>query len=129
MKRLVVGALMLASFGASAECWVVSNLKGQTQFGPEYRVQDDTAEGIYHLKINKKSASLDSVGGTYHSGLIYTPTSSISMIGISNGDSSSFVETWTIMPDNKVAYTKVRAIPGITTQISSFVGSIDGKCD
>ncbi|TXE60096.1 hypothetical protein [Serratia nematodiphila] len=128
MKAIIATALMITSFSSLAECWVVSNLNGQTQFAPNYDIQIDKAEGVYHVSINGDKASLTSLNDTYHSGLSYSPTSSISMVGATYGNGVSFVETWTITPDGKAIYTKVKSSHNSPSQLSSFIGDVTGKC-
>lgn len=126
MKELVILALILASFGAKAECWVVDNLKGQSQFSPDYVVQKDNAIGIYHVSITADKASLSSADNAYYSGLQYTPLSTTSMIG--RNEDSALTETWTITTDGKALYTKIRNSSAGKSQLSSFIGDVKGKC-
>ena len=126
MRYLIATLVAFSSMSASAECWVVDNLKGQSQFSPSYNVEKDKAEGIYHIKIESNAASLSSVGNMYHSGLNYHPLSPISMIGVA--ENAALTETWTITYNSKVLYTKVRVTQSGTSQISSFVGDVTGKC-
>jgi hypothetical protein len=128
MYKIAALSLLLLSSVSNAQCWVVSNLKGQSQFSPEYKPQQDEAVGTYHLYIDGNTARLTSVGGTYESGLTYSPVSSTAMVGVSNGQSSAFIETWAITPDGKVLYTKTRARSSYWNQLSSFIGDVIGKC-
>lgn len=128
MSKILALSLLLVSSIANAQCWVVSNLKGQSQFSPEYKIQKDEVVGIYHVTINGNTASLSSIGDVYKTGLIYFPVSSNSMVGASYGDVSSFIETWAIMADGKVIYTKIRSNPSHLNQLSSFIGDVIGKC-
>ncbi|ECJ2264014.1 hypothetical protein FNH73_15485 [Salmonella enterica subsp. salamae] len=127
-KNFILGGLLLTSFGASAECWVVKNLTGQSQFSPEYKSQPDKAVGIYFVSINKNSATLSSANNIYDSGLNYFPTSPLSMIGVASSGRGAFIETWAITTDKKAIYTKVRIIEGNYNQLSSFIGNVTGKC-
>ncbi|MEG0422358.1 MAG: hypothetical protein RR589_15815 [Hafnia sp.] len=126
MRFIITALLAMISVSVNAECWVVSNLKGQSQFGPEYKTKKDEVIGTYHVSINGNSAILLSVGDTYSSGLIYTPTSETSMIGTST--KGSLIETWAIMPDGRVFYTKTRSTDSHLNQLSSFIGDVIGKC-
>lgn len=128
MYRILALSLLLMPSVSNAQCWVVSNLKGQSQFSPEYTIQKDEAAGSYHISINGKTASLASVDGTYESGLTYSPVSSTSMVGVSNAQGSAFIETWAITPDGKVIYTKIRSNSSHWSQLSSFIGDVIGKC-
>ncbi|MDE1493065.1 hypothetical protein [Xenorhabdus bovienii] len=128
MKKLIALFIALSPFAANAECWEVSNLKGQSQFSPEYKTQKDEATETYHISITGKTASLKSVGGAYESGLTYSPVSSTSMVGASHGQGSAFIEIWAITPDGKVLYTKTRSSPSHWSQLSSFIGDVIGKC-
>lgn len=127
-KKIILGSLLLSSFCANAECWIVSNLIGQSQFSPEYKSKKDKAVGTYFISIDKGSASLSSANGAYNSGLNYFPTSPLSMMGVSSSDRGYFIETWAITPDKKAIYTKVRIIDGGHNQLSSFIGDVTGKC-
>ncbi|EIT2340009.1 hypothetical protein L1O22_003172 [Salmonella enterica] len=126
MNKLVIGAILLAPFGAKAECWVVDNLKGQSQFSPDYVVQKDKAIGTYYVSISGSEASLSSADNAYHSGLQYTPLSTMSMIG--RNEDSALTETWTITSGGKALYTKVRNNSAGMSQLSSFIGDVKGKC-
>lgn len=128
MKYVIAVLLALSSVSASADCWVVSNLQGQSQFSPEYMLQKDKVPGVYHISIDDGKASLRLIGDKYDAGLSYFPSSSTSMIGTSYGDGRSLIETWTITGDKKVIYTKSRANISTMNQVSSFVGDVTGKC-
>lgn len=128
MYKFSALSLLLMSSVSNAQCWVVSNLKGQSQFSPEYKIQKDEAAGTYHISINGKIASLASVGGKYESGLTYSPVSSTSMVGVSDGQNNAFIETWAITPDGKAIYTKTRSNYSHWSQLSSFIGDVIGKC-
>lgn len=126
--KILALSLLLVPCVSNAQCWVVSNLKGQSQFSPEYKLQQDEAAGTYHISINGNTSSLTSVGDAYESGLTYSPVSSTSMVGESHGKSNSFIETWAITPDGKVLYTKTRGSSSHWSQLSSFIGDVIGKC-
>lgn len=126
MKLIIATVVALASFGASAECWVVGDMKGYTQFAPAYDTSEDVVVGVYHVNIDAERATLSADDGSYNSGLIYKPTSDSSMIGSSSN--SALTETWAITPDGKVFYTKVRIPQSGANQLSSFIGNVLGKC-
>ncbi|HEO8934586.1 TPA: hypothetical protein QIF01_003378 [Serratia marcescens] len=128
MKLLLIAAFIFTPLCSQAECWIVGNLKGQSQFSPEYKPQKDEAPGVYHISISNGKASLTLVDDKYDAGLSYLPSSASSMIGTSHGDGRSLIETWTITGDKKVIYTKSRANISTMNQVSSFVGDVIGKC-
>ena len=125
VKLIIAAVVALASFGASAECWVVGDMKGYTQFAPTYDTSEDVVVGVYHVNIDAERATLSADDDSYNSGLIYKPTSDSSMIG--SASDSALTETWAITQDGKVLYTKVRVSQSGANQISSFVGDVLGK--
>ncbi|MFL4429634.1 hypothetical protein REF28_01330 [Serratia marcescens] len=128
LKKLIITAIMLTSFSSQADCWIVGDMKGQSQFAPDFLPQADEVAGKYRININGSEASVAGVDDVYNSGLTYKALSPISVLGTVYRDGSSFIETWTFAAGNKVIYTKAKANYSHLTQSSSFVGDVVGKC-
>ncbi|CAI2140469.1 Uncharacterised protein [Serratia fonticola] len=128
MKKIIIAMLALASLPASAECWVVSNLKGSTFMKDDaYKRTDDGFSGSFMITIDEKSSSVVT-NGTDAGGIKYIPISQNTLIGLSQSDSGEAVETWSINNDGKVMMTKVLTGWGGFDSSKAFVGDVTGKC-
>ncbi|CAI1109167.1 TPA: hypothetical protein ACSTLY_002273 [Serratia fonticola] len=128
MKRIIVAMLALAVLPASAECWVVSNLKGSTFMKDDgYKRIDDGFSGSFMITIDEKNSSVVT-NGADAGGMKYIPTSKNTIVGLSQSDSGEAVETWSINNDRKVLMTKVITGWGGFDSSKAFVGDVVGKC-
>nr|WP_240760427.1 hypothetical protein [Escherichia coli] len=87
MKRLIAGMFLFISFGATAECWVVGDMRGisyseRNNFHPE----EDGFSGTFIIKTSGEDASI-TYSGTDAGGMAYKALSKNSIIGIgANGE-------------------------------------------
>lgn len=126
MKKIIVAVLALASLPASAECWIVSNLKGSAFMKDDgYKRIDDGFSAPFKIAIDGKIASVVT-GGADAGGIQYKPASAHSLIGISQ--SGDVIETWAITDDGKALMTKVTTGWGPFDSSKAFVGDVTGKC-
>lgn len=129
MKRLIVGALMLASFGASAECWIVEGMHGVNYSSRNnYAPEDDGFSGTFTIETTGDNASLQ-YSGADAGGVVYKAMSSNSIIGFSaNGDNQRVVDSWVIQPDGAVLMSKTITGYGDMDSTKAFVGKVKSKC-
>ncbi len=131
LKKYLLALVAIGPMYASAQCWVVSNLKGYSAFeqgGYAYE-KNGMAKSVFQVNISKDKAELrmvdNELGG---GGLEYMPISSSSMIGFYIEGSMSTIETWAITNENKVLYSKVVNNHKLVTGTTSLVGDVVGDC-
>ena len=129
MKRLIVGALMLASFGASAECWIVGGMKGVSYSASnKYSPQEDGFSGVFTIKTDGASADVQ-YSGADAGGVIYKAMSNNNIIGLSAaGNNQRVVDSWVIQEDGTVLLSKTISGFGNIDSAKAFVGKVKGKC-
>lgn len=131
MKIIIIAVLACTSMSVSAECWLVSNLKGHSAYNTDGYIfnRNGITNGNFQVEITKDEADLRLVGDTLSGGgLHYIPASPVSMVGFFTEGNKSTIETWAITDDNKVMYSKVMSNPEALNSTSSFVGDVIGKC-
>ncbi|POU43917.1 hypothetical protein C3374_22210 [Pantoea sp. PSNIH4] len=131
MKRMIILSALLIPAITSAQCWVVTNLKGYGAMQPDGYVygKDGITNGVFHVIIEKEKAGLKSVGSSLvGSGLAYVPMGGNTMIGIYRDGEKTTVETWAITKDNKALYTKVINSNYIFSSSKSMIGDVVGAC-
>lgn len=129
MKLIIAAFAVFASMSASAECWVVGDMKGTTYSKVDaYRAEKDGFSGAFHITISGKNADVR-YSGMDAGGVDYTPLSENTIIGVTGqGESARAIETWAIMPDGNVTMTKTITGAGQLNGARVFVGKVKGKC-
>ncbi|EFC1284263.1 hypothetical protein CUV89_004737, partial [Escherichia coli] len=98
---------LFISFGATAECWVVGDMRGisyseRNNFHPE----EDGFSGTFIIKTNGEDASI-TYSGTDAGGMAYKALSKNSIIGIgANGETQRVIDSWVIHPTGTVLMSK-----------------------
>jgi hypothetical protein len=125
--RLLLTCLVFFSHLASAECYVVGDLKGYSTRAHEgYQISEDgISSGKFILELNGKSSSItpnnmkcDQVGST------------TLLCQDIRADGETTIETWAVHPSaGKVLFTKSITGYGAFNGGNLFVGEIKGTCD
>ncbi|HFI9734475.1 TPA: hypothetical protein ACGSVI_000082 [Escherichia coli] len=98
---------LFISFGATAECWVVGDMRGisyseRNNFHPE----EDGFSGTFIIKTSGEDASI-TYSGTDAGGMAYKALSKNSIIGIgANGETQRVIDSWVIHPTGTVLMSK-----------------------
>lgn len=128
MKLLIFSYFMLASFGASAECWVVKDMKGANYAARNgYAFENDGFSGTFMISVDGKKASVR-YSGNDAGGVEYGVISPNTIVGISDGENGKLIETWFISPDGNVKMTKMINGFGDFDSVKAMVGKVSGKC-
>ncbi|MEI7219130.1 hypothetical protein WCT79_19220 [Pectobacterium carotovorum] len=129
MKCVIAAMMALSSMSASADCWVVEEMKG-TSFSERnaYKAESDGFGGTFMLSINGDMASVK-YSGSDAGGVVYHALSPTSIIGLSSeGDTKRVVDSWVIQPDGKVLMSKTITGFGEFDSVKAFVGKVKSKC-
>lgn len=103
MKQFLAAMFLFISFGATAECWVVGDMRGisyseRNNFHPE----EDGFSGTFIIKTSGEDASI-TYSGTDAGGMAYKALSKNSIIGIgANGETQRVIDSWVIHPTGTV---------------------------
>lgn len=131
MKKYLLALVAIFPLCASAQCWLVSNLKGYSAYESEkYKyIENGMSNAIFQVEINKDSGDVRLISDTFGGGgLEYTPISPSSMVGLYINNNTSTIETWSITDKNKVLYSKVVNNHELVTGTTSLVGDVVGTC-
>lgn len=131
MKKYLLALVAIFPMCASAQCWLVSNLKGYSAYESEkYKyIENGMSNAIFQVEINKDSGDVRLISDTFGGGgLEYTPISPSSMVGLYINNNTSTIETWSITDKNKVLYSKVVNNHELVTGTTSLVGGVVGTC-
>ena len=127
MIRTAFTVSFLALFGsASAECWVVSNLAGQSAKAFDgYRVTADGLSGkTFNVTFNGTASSIEPSNG-----MSCTQLASRLLVCTGGDGSSVTAEMWSLDTSlGKALYTQVRSGYGPLDGNTLFVGEVLRKC-
>ena len=128
MKKLVSAALIMASFGASADCWIVKDMKGASYASHDnYGFEKDGFSGTFMISIDGNNASVRYSGGDA-GGVSYGAILPNTIVGINNNQNGQVIETWAIGKDGVVKMTKIINGFGGFDSAKAFIGSVKIKC-
>ena len=127
MIRTVLTVSFLALCGsASAECWVVANLSGQSAKAFDgYRVSADGLSGkTFNVTFNGTASSVEPSNG-----MSCTQLASRLLVCTGRDGSSVTTETWSLDTSlGKALYTQVRSGYGPLDGNTLYVGEVLSKC-
>lgn len=128
MRSLMFLALFLSSASASAECWVVKDMKGVNSASHGgYNFEKDGFSGTFRIFADGDKASIK-YSGSDAGGLSYGQILPNTIIGLSNNENGQVVETWNIGKNGIVKMTKVISGFGDFDSVKAMVGKVASKC-
>eukprot|EP01036_Dinobryon_divergens_P050999 gene50999-68266_t len=110
---------------AFADCWTVTNLSGTSskKWDGYESSKDGISKGTFRIQIGNE------VSAVVPSDLKCTRTSDFSVVCLHIADGKSTVETWSVDPDDQVAfYTKTTNGWGGFDGVSAFTGKAKLGC-
>lgn len=125
VRGLVLFALSQVVTSARADCWTVTGLSGTSiKKGGDYSiVKDGISKGVFHVQINGQGSAV------VPNDLSCSETNPNSVLCVGFGDEKSTVETWTIDPQEGIAYySKSISGWGFLDGVSAFKGTAKKGC-
>ncbi|WP_048224783.1 hypothetical protein [Citrobacter sp. BIDMC108] len=128
MRYLMFLAFFLSTASASAECWVVKDMKGVNSASHgDYNFEKDGFSGTFRISADGDKASV-TYSGSDAGGLSYGHILPNTIIGVSNNENGQVVETWIIGKNGMVKMTKVINGFGDFDSVKAMVGKVVSKC-
>lgn len=127
-KKFILASLLLSSFCARAECWIVKDMKGVISSShSDYNFENDGFSGTFRIFADGDKASV-TYSGSDAGGLSYGQILPNIIIGVSDNENGQVVETWSIGKNGIVKMTKVISGFGKFDSVKAMVGRVISKC-